>query len=134
MPALAFALLPALLLTTAATAETSPAADAAVIQEWKVDYGGRPRDPYVAPDGKVWFVGQAGNYVAHFDPKTETFRRYEIEDGTLNVGDYIQNLASIKSEADAFRQRQQAAAARTPQALALAPGAVRDDRVLCRED
>ena len=82
MPALAFALLPALLLTTAATAETSPAADAAVIQEWKVDYGGRPRDPYVAPDGKVWFVGQAGNYVAHFDPKTETFRRYEIEDGT----------------------------------------------------
>lgn len=81
MPAFALALLPALLVTTAATAE-SPPADASVIEEWKVDYGGRPRDPYVGPDGKVWFVGQAGNYVAWFDPQTKTFRRYEIEDGT----------------------------------------------------
>ena len=36
----------------------------------------------MAPDGKVWFVGQAGNYIAHFDPKTEQFKRYEIEEGT----------------------------------------------------
>ena len=26
--------------------------------------------PYVAPDGKVWFVGQAGNYIAYLDPKS----------------------------------------------------------------
>ena len=57
-------------------------------QQGKVDEGmgrrmGRPhRDPAVAPDGKVWFVGQAGNYIAHFDPKTEQFKRYEIEEGT----------------------------------------------------
>ena len=40
------------------------------LKEWSVEWGGRTRDPAVAPDGKVWFVGQAGNYIAHFDPKT----------------------------------------------------------------
>lgn len=58
------------------------AADAPIVKEWAVEWAGRPRDPFVAPDGKVWFVGQAGNYIAHFDPKTEKFRRYEIEDDT----------------------------------------------------
>jgi virginiamycin B lyase len=53
-----------------------------VLKEWDVEWGGRSRDPSVAPDGKVWFVGQAGNYVAWFDPKTAAFRRYEIEDDT----------------------------------------------------
>ena len=52
------------------------------IKEWDVQWGGRTRDPAVAPDGKVWFVGQQGNYIAWFDPKTEQFKRFEIEDGT----------------------------------------------------
>jgi virginiamycin B lyase len=52
------------------------------LKEWDVEWGGRTRDPAVAPDGKVWFVGQAGNYIAVFDPKTEQFKRYEIEPGT----------------------------------------------------
>jgi virginiamycin B lyase len=52
------------------------------LREWEVEWGGRSRDPYVAPDGRVWFVGQAGNYIAWFDPRTEDFRRYEIEEGT----------------------------------------------------
>jgi virginiamycin B lyase len=52
------------------------------VKEWPVEWGGRVRDPAVAPDGRVWFVGQAGNYIAVFDPKTEQFRRYEIEEGT----------------------------------------------------
>lgn len=53
-----------------------------VLREWEVEFGGRTRDPYVGPDGKVWFVGQAGNYVAWFDPASGDFRRYEIEEGT----------------------------------------------------
>jgi virginiamycin B lyase len=53
-----------------------------VLREWEVEWGGRSRDPYVAPDGKVWFVGQAGNYIAYFDPASEGFRQYEIEDDT----------------------------------------------------
>jgi virginiamycin B lyase len=52
------------------------------LKEWPVEWGGRTRDPAVAPDGKVWFVGQAGNYIAYFDPRTEQFKRYEIEEGT----------------------------------------------------
>lgn len=52
------------------------------LKEWDVEWGGRTRDPAVAPDGRVWFVGQTGNYIAVFDPKNEEFRRYEIEEGT----------------------------------------------------
>ena len=78
----ALALLPLTFLAAIAAAATPPAADVPVVQEWAVDFGGRPRDPYVGPDGKVWFVGQAGNYIASFDPRTAAFRRYAIEDGT----------------------------------------------------
>ena len=57
---------------------TPPAA-----QEWQVPWEGtRPRDPYVAPNGLVWFVGQEGNYVANLDPKTGKFDRFEITEGT----------------------------------------------------
>jgi virginiamycin B lyase len=52
------------------------------LKEWAVEWGGRTRDPAVAPDGKVWFVGQTGNYIAVFDPTTGQFTRHEIEDGT----------------------------------------------------
>ncbi|MGE3277139.1 MAG: lyase [Vicinamibacterales bacterium] len=52
------------------------------LKEWSVEWGGRTRDPAVAPDGKIWFVGQAGNYLAHLDPATGQQKRYEIEDGT----------------------------------------------------
>src|SRR5262245_14217373 len=77
----ALVLLPALMVSTpaASAAEGAPASNPSVVKEWKVEWGGRPRDPFVGPDGKVWFVGQAGNYVAHFDPATEQFRRYEID-------------------------------------------------------
>jgi virginiamycin B lyase len=53
------------------------------VQEWTVPWPDtRPRDPYVAPNGLVWFVGQQGNYVATLDPKSGKFDRYEIEEGT----------------------------------------------------
>lgn len=54
------------------------------VREWEVPYpNSRPRDPFVAPDGKVWFVGQAGNYLANFDPRTARFERIAIDSGTL---------------------------------------------------
>jgi virginiamycin B lyase len=61
---------------------TAQEGNAVDLKEWDVEWGGRTRDPAVAPDGKVWFVGQAGNYIANFDPRTEQFRRFEIEAGT----------------------------------------------------
>ena len=42
----------------------------------------RPRDPYADQQGRVWFVGQVGNYVAHLDPKTGEFKKYTIDPGT----------------------------------------------------
>jgi len=42
----------------------------------------RPRDPYVDAQGKVWFVGQSGNYIANLDPVSGKFARFEIEEGT----------------------------------------------------
>ena len=53
------------------------------IKEWTVPWpNSRPRDPYVAPDGKVWFVGQTADYVAYLVPETGEFKRYELEPGT----------------------------------------------------
>jgi virginiamycin B lyase len=52
------------------------------ITEWEVPWEeSRPRDPYVAPDGNVWFVGQRAHYVAEFDPDTEEFQKFDLEDG-----------------------------------------------------
>jgi virginiamycin B lyase len=54
-----------------------------VITEWKVPWAQtRPRDPYVDPQGRVWFVGQAGNYLAYLEPSSGQFKRYEIDPGT----------------------------------------------------
>lgn len=53
------------------------------LEEWKVPFDDtRSRDPYVAPDGTVFFAGQRDHYVGHFNPETEEFRRLPLEDGT----------------------------------------------------
>jgi virginiamycin B lyase len=61
----------------------SGASLAVEIREWTVPYPDtRPRDPSVAPDGRVWFVGQTGNYLAVFDPSKEAFARFDLPEGT----------------------------------------------------
>ena len=83
----------ALLLTTFTSAAEAQAVQGAPakldtiqpvqISEWTVPWEKtRPRDPYVAPDGRVWFVGQAGNYVAVLEPNSGEFKRFEIDPGT----------------------------------------------------
>jgi virginiamycin B lyase len=59
------------------------------LQEYEVPWGreGRPRDPAVAPDGSIFFVGQAGkapvgNYIARLDPKTGDFKKWDLVEGT----------------------------------------------------
>ena len=72
-------LLAALSLAAAPVPDTVP-----VIREWQVPWErSRPRDPAVAADGRVWFVGQRGNYVALLDPATGEFRRHDLPDGAL---------------------------------------------------
>ena len=53
------------------------------IREWLVPWeNSRPRAPYVADDGRVWFVGQRGHYVANLVPETNQFNRYDLAPGT----------------------------------------------------
>jgi len=63
-------------------AAVSAPADTVTITEWQVPWErSRPRDPYPDAQGRVWFVGQTGNYIAYFDQKTEEFKRYELDPG-----------------------------------------------------
>lgn len=72
-----------LLFAAAPTAAALPDTTLKVqIEAWPVPWGGRVRDPFVAPDGRVWFAGQAGNYIAIFDTLTKRFQRVEIDEGT----------------------------------------------------
>lgn len=58
-------------------------AEAVDITEWPVPWENtRPRDPDVGPQGRVWFVGQTGDYVASLDPETGEFRRFPLDSGT----------------------------------------------------
>ncbi len=76
-------LLAVALLLSAATVETPQVRSQSVeITEWDVPWqSSRPRDPYVAPDGVVWFVGQKSHYVATLNPETGEFGRIDLEAG-----------------------------------------------------
>ena len=53
------------------------------IAEWDVPWErSGPRDPYVAPDGKVWFVGQRSHFAAWLDRETGEFRQFPLDEGT----------------------------------------------------
>ncbi len=69
-------------LLAAALAPVATPADTIPITEWPVPWENtRPRDPDLDAQGRVWFVGQAGNYVAYFVPASGEFRRYELDEG-----------------------------------------------------
>ncbi len=52
------------------------------ITEWKVPWDGtRPRDPAVGGPDRIFFVGQAGDYVGLLNPATDEFRRYDLDAG-----------------------------------------------------
>jgi len=62
---------------------TTAAQQAPSINEWTVPWTRtRPRDPYLDRQGRVWFVGQTGHYVAMLDPANGEFKRYELAPGT----------------------------------------------------
>lgn len=78
-----YRLLSLFLLLLAWPGQTDALAEPIEIDEWKVPWEDtRPRDPYLAPDGRVWFVGQKGHYLARLDPKTGDFERFDLEPGT----------------------------------------------------
>lgn len=73
------------------------AADTAAVTEWNVPWvGTRPRDPSLDAQGRVWFVGQEGNYVARLDPKSGAFTKLEIDAGTFP------HTVSVDKDGDAW--------------------------------
>lgn len=74
-----------LALTTFALSFAEPvvAQEQIEIQEWEVPWeSSTPRDPFVGPDGMVWFVGQRGHYVAYLDRATGEFTKFDLGEGT----------------------------------------------------
>ena len=72
-------------------------ADTAVVTEWNVPWADtRPRDPSLDAQGRVWFVGQEGNYVARLDPKSGAFTKLEIDAGTFP------HTVSVDKDGDAW--------------------------------
>lgn len=80
----AFAAVLVAALSSPLVAQSGPNASAnpLTITEWTVPWERtRPRDPYVDSQGKVWFVGQTGHYIARLDPANGQFTRFELEPG-----------------------------------------------------
>lgn len=73
-------------LPIAAVAQTRQAGAAANsdAKTWSTPFDpkARVRDPYAAPDGNVWFVGQEGNFVARLNPESGQFKQFAIDEGT----------------------------------------------------
>lgn len=70
-------------LAAGAATWADPADNPVDIREWTVPWEeSRPRDPDVASDGRVWFVGQRSHYIANFSPETAQFNRYDLDPGT----------------------------------------------------
>lgn len=61
--------------------ETSPERNAVDIQEWDVQWEGRPRDPYTLDGETVWFVGQANSYIGRLDVATGEMTRTDLREG-----------------------------------------------------
>ena len=51
------------------------------VSEWPVPTPRFARDPAIAPDGSVYITVMNGNKVARFDPKTETFKEWDLPPG-----------------------------------------------------
>jgi len=50
------------------------------IKEYEVPTpNSRPHDPALAPDGSLWYTGQASNKLGRLDPKTGEFKEYPLK-------------------------------------------------------
>ncbi len=52
------------------------------VSEWPVPAPQFARDPTPAPDGGIYFVVMGGDKLGRFDPKTQSFREWDLPEGT----------------------------------------------------
>src|SRR5438552_7009765 len=61
-------------------AAVTTAAPTVSIKEWDVPTpGSRPHDPAVAPDGSLWYTGQAANKLGRLDPVSGKFKEFPLK-------------------------------------------------------
>src|SRR5687768_1281607 len=51
------------------------------VSEWPVPTPRFARDPAIAPDGSIYIAVMQGNKVAHFNPRTATFKEWDLPSG-----------------------------------------------------
>ena len=66
-----------------------------VFKDWPVQWQGRPRDPYVAPNGDVWFCGQVTNYLARLTPTTGKMTQFDVLDGSHPHNLIVDNRGNV---------------------------------------
>src|SRR3982751_3141018 len=73
--------LTALFVLTLSLVALAPArSDKVAIKEWDIrTKDAFPHDPAVAPDGSLWYTGQAGNLLGRLDPKTGEIKEYPLK-------------------------------------------------------
>ena len=55
-------------------------ADNLDIREWLVPWPkSEPRDVHVDQNGRVWFVGLGGDFIANLNPADGQFNRYDVQ-------------------------------------------------------
>jgi len=56
------------------------------VTEWPVPTPEFARDPAAAPDGSIYIAVMHGNKIAHFDPRTRTFKEWDLPSGARPHG------------------------------------------------
>jgi len=64
----------------------APSAQAAEVQYFPVQAGDHPHDVAPAPDGSVWYTGQAAGVLGRLDPKTGSVERIPLGAGSAPHG------------------------------------------------
>lgn len=59
------------------------------VQEWAVPTPEFARDPAPAPDGSIFISVMYGNKIARFDPKTQTFKEWDLPRGARPHGLFV---------------------------------------------
>ena len=65
------------------------------VSEWPVPTPRFARDPAVAPDGSIYIAVMSGNKVARFDPKTQTFKEWDLPSGHRPHGLLVDKTGTV---------------------------------------